>query len=146
MSCLPACLSLQPASSWCVHRHREPQSPAVLPVDALLPIPCLPARPPARLPACPPACLPFCCCSNYNTATEETSASQLITLVSKAQLYMEGWALRGAPSGVPLNRTFIANVAPLALDPSNTVRRLPAPPVQWGWPVCVCLCGVLVCV
>ena len=130
---LPACLPASPYSQQAPGVCTATGSPNNLQFCLLMP--CCPSRAclPARLPACPPACLPLRCCSNYNTATEEASASQLITLVSKAQLYMEGWALRGAPSGVPLNRTFIANVAPLALDPSNTVRRLPAclpvPPV-----------------
>lgn len=44
-----------------------------------------------------------------------------VTITSKAQLYMKGWALRGAPMGVALNKTFIANVEPLATNPTDPV-------------------------
>lgn len=35
---------------------------------------------------------------------------------------MQGWALRGAPMGIALNKTFVANVQALAPNPSDNVR------------------------
>ncbi|PSC74266.1 hypothetical protein C2E20_2665 [Micractinium conductrix] len=57
--------------------------------------------------------------ANYNTAKEETNSRQMVTITSKAQTYITGWALRGAPMGIPLNKTFIANVAPLAINATS---------------------------
>ncbi|KAL4438542.1 hypothetical protein ABPG77_000190 [Micractinium sp. CCAP 211/92] len=57
--------------------------------------------------------------ANYNTAASETTQKSYISIVSKAQLYMKGWALRGAPMGIALNKTFIANVQALAPNPSD---------------------------
>ncbi|KAL4424164.1 hypothetical protein ABPG75_001465 [Micractinium tetrahymenae] len=60
--------------------------------------------------------------ANYNTAISETSSKSYISIVSKAQLYMKGWALRGAPMGIALNKTFVANVQALAPEPTNEAK------------------------
>lgn len=48
---------------------------------------------------------------------------------------LQGWALRGAPMGIALNKTFIANVQALAPNPSDNVRR------GWGHSAFSCFCG-----
>ncbi|KAL4429043.1 hypothetical protein ABPG77_006082 [Micractinium sp. CCAP 211/92] len=59
--------------------------------------------------------------AHYETCESESREKNTVTITSKAQLYMKGWALRGAPMGIALNKTFISNVEPLAANPTDPV-------------------------